>query len=68
MPTSRVTVAVLTYNRSRYLRETLAGLVRQAYPSDFWDLLVVDNNSTDDTKDVVSSFSASIPRPGASWR
>jgi hypothetical protein len=49
MPTLRVTVAVITYNRSRLLRETLAGIVRQNYPADCWELLVIDNNSTDDT-------------------
>jgi len=62
MPTPRVTVAVLTYNRSRLLRETLSCMVRQNYPVDRWELLVVDNNSKDDTKEVVSSFlSAATP-------
>jgi glycosyltransferase involved in cell wall biosynthesis len=63
MPTLRVTVAVITYNRSRYLRETLAGLTRQNYPAGCWELLVVDNNSTDDTRDVVAEFIASTPSP-----
>jgi glucosyl-dolichyl phosphate glucuronosyltransferase len=59
----RVTVAVITFNRSRYLRQTLAGLVRQEYPGDCWELLVIDNNSTDDTADAVASFMASTPSP-----
>jgi glycosyltransferase involved in cell wall biosynthesis len=63
MPTLRVTVAVITYNRSRFLRETLAGMVRQAYPTGSWELLVIDNNSTDDTPAVVASFTASHPAP-----
>jgi glucosyl-dolichyl phosphate glucuronosyltransferase len=63
MPKLRVTVAVITYNRSRYLRETLAGLVRQDYPADCWELLVIDNNSTDGTANVVASFMASNPAP-----
>jgi len=63
MPTPRITVAVITYNRSRYLKETLAGLARQDYPSDQWELLVVDNNSTDATGDVVGSFLRSSPMP-----
>jgi glycosyltransferase involved in cell wall biosynthesis len=63
MPKLRVTVAVVTYNRSRFLRETLAGLVRQNYPADLWELLVIDNNSKDDTRDVVASFMASTPSP-----
>jgi glycosyltransferase involved in cell wall biosynthesis len=63
MPTLRVTVAVITFNRSRFLRETLAGLVRQDYPAGCWELLVIDNNSTDDTRDVVASFLAAMPSP-----
>jgi GT2 family glycosyltransferase len=63
MPTLRVTVAVITFNRSGFLRETLAGLVRQDYPAGCWELLVIDNNSTDDTRDVVASFLAAMPSP-----
>jgi glycosyltransferase involved in cell wall biosynthesis len=63
MPTPRVTVAVLTFNRSKRLRETLAGMVRQNYPADGWELIVVDNNSTDDTGDAVSSFASAVPAP-----
>jgi len=59
----RVTVAVITYNRSRFLREALAGIVRQNYPADRWELLVIDNNSTDDTGEVVASFGVSMPAP-----
>jgi GT2 family glycosyltransferase len=63
MSTLRVTVAVITYNRSLYLKETLAGLVRQDYPAGCWELLVIDNNSTDDTRDVVAAFMAATPSP-----
>jgi glycosyltransferase involved in cell wall biosynthesis len=63
MSTPRVTVAVLTYNRSQRLRETLAGMVRQNYPAGGWELLVVDNNSTDDTKDAVASFASAVSAP-----
>lgn len=63
MSTLHVTVAVITYNRSQLLRETLAGLVRQDYPAGCWELLIVDNNSTDDTRDAVAAFMASTPSP-----
>jgi len=63
MPSLSVTVAVITYNRSRRLRETLAGIVRQNYPAGQWELLVIDNNSTDDTAEVVASFLSSAPSP-----
>jgi glycosyltransferase involved in cell wall biosynthesis len=63
MPIPRITVAVITYNRSRFLKETLAGLVKQDYPSALWELLVIDNNSTDDTAEVVASFMSAPPFP-----
>ncbi len=63
MPKLRITVAVITFNRSRFLRETLAAIVRQDYPGDQWELLVIDNNSKDDTREVVSSFVGATPAP-----
>ena len=63
MSNVRVTVAIITYNRARFLRETLAGVVRQNYPTDRWELLIVDNNSTDDTRQVVESFASAKPVP-----
>jgi GT2 family glycosyltransferase len=63
MPTLHITVAVITYNRSQLLRETLAGLVRQDYPAGCWELLIIDNNSTDDTRDAVASFMSATPSP-----
>lgn len=46
-----LTVALLTYNRSHYLRQSLQAILAQTY-GDF-ELLVLDNASTDDTPDVV---------------
>lgn len=61
-PTLSVTVAIPTYQRAGMLRQTLAGLVRQDYPHDLLEILIIDNNSPDDTRDVVASF-ASAPVP-----
>jgi glucosyl-dolichyl phosphate glucuronosyltransferase len=63
MSNPRITVAVITYNRSKYLRETLAGLVHQDYPTAQWELLVIDNNSSDNTASVVASFITASPSP-----
>lgn len=55
-------VVICTYNRSALLRTTLESL-RQLRTSRSWELLVIDNNSTDDTRTVVSSFGAHAPIP-----
>jgi len=57
-----VTVAIGTYNRARWLKEALAFLSCQDYPLDRYELIIVDNNSTDDTRAVVESF-AGAPKP-----
>ncbi|MDD5363743.1 MAG: glycosyltransferase family A protein [Gallionellaceae bacterium] len=46
-----LTVALLTYNRSNFLKEAVAGIQAQTY-RDF-EFLILDNGSTDDTPQVV---------------
>jgi glycosyltransferase involved in cell wall biosynthesis len=55
-PFLKVTVAILTYNRADFLRQTLAGIADQDFPRDYYEVLVVDNNSRDHTRQVVESF------------
>jgi glycosyltransferase involved in cell wall biosynthesis len=59
----KVTVIICTYNRAKLLRQTLAGVSRQDYPVDQLEVLVVDNNSTDDTQSVVAEFAAGPHTP-----
>ena len=49
-----LTVALLTYDRSHYLRQTLKAIMEQYYTE--FELLVLDNGSTDDTADAVLSM------------
>jgi glycosyltransferase involved in cell wall biosynthesis len=62
-PSLKVTVAIPTYNRAAFLRQTLAGLVTQQFPRDHFEILVLDNNSKDDTRAVVAEFARSTPAP-----
>lgn len=52
----KITIALLTYNRcgSGYLKESLEAILAQTY-TDF-ELLVVDNHSTDNTAELVMSY------------
>ena len=61
--TPKVTVAIPTYNRADFLRQTLAGLVVQQFPRDHFEILVLDNNSTDHTRAVVAEFASAHPAP-----
>ena len=61
--TPKVTVAIPTYNRAELLRQTLAGIGRQQFPTSQYEVLVIDNNSRDDTRRVVDSFASASPAP-----
>src|SRR5262245_60770540 len=52
-----LTVIVCTYNRAVSLANTLASLERQVVPKDAtWEAIVVNNNSTDETEEVIEKF------------
>jgi len=56
------TVLIATYNRSRLLDETLRYLARmQVSQALRWEVLVVDNNSSDDTRPVVERQIPTFP-------
>ncbi|HEY7519171.1 MAG TPA: glycosyltransferase [Methylomirabilota bacterium] len=53
----RLSIVVCTYNRAHSLALTLAALDAQETPPELgWDLLVVDNNSTDESRAVIDAF------------
>ena len=68
-----ISVGICTWNRAAALRRTLETLVALDPPDAPWELLVVDNNSTDDTPAVLRDFATRLPlrafhepRPGKS--
>jgi glucosyl-dolichyl phosphate glucuronosyltransferase len=57
-----ITVILCTYNRCQSLAKTLTGLAAQAFADRIeWEVLVVDNNSRDRTREVVEDFSLRYP-------
>ncbi len=58
----RFVVAICTWNRCALLRQTLGGLTELQIPQDIeWELLVVNNNCTDATDEVVDEFIRALP-------
>ena len=57
-----VTVAICTWNRAKLLDQTLAEMQKLVIPDGVeWELLVVNNNSTDETDEVISRYANTLP-------
>lgn len=54
---SKVSVVIPTYNRANFLSQAIQSVLSQSYSN--FELIVVDNASTDNTQEVVSFFSDS---------
>lgn len=50
-----ISVIISTYNRAKYIGITLDSFLNQSYPPSLYEIIVCDNNSTDNTKEVIES-------------
>lgn len=56
-----ISILIATYNRAEILRETLESMTRLERSGLKVEFVVVDNNSSDNTKQVVERFSSRLP-------
>lgn len=61
-PAVKFSILIATYNRAAVLAETLESLA-SLRPADSWEVVVVDNNSSDHTRQVVEAASRAFPVP-----
>lgn len=57
----QLSVIVSSYNRSKLLLETLESIIKQDCPPADYELIIINNNSTDDTDEMVNAFVARYP-------
>lgn len=57
----RITIAICTYNRAGYLKDTLEDLSEQNIDTEKFEILVINNNSEDGTETVCEIFSKTHP-------
>jgi len=51
-----VSVVICTYNRADYIGAALESLVKQKMPASQYEIIVVDNSSSDNTSEIVKDF------------
>ncbi|MBR2975255.1 MAG: glycosyltransferase family 2 protein [Alistipes sp.] len=54
----RLSLIIATYNRAAQLLTTLRSVAEQSARGELWECIIVDNNSTDDTRECVEAFIA----------
>jgi len=60
----KASIVVATYNRAGVLDQCIAALAAQTAPAHVpWEIVIVDNNSADDTREVVARWAARAPVP-----
>lgn len=51
-----ISVVIPTYNRKNILLKTIEGLFKQTYPKDRFEIVIVDDGSTDGTKEMIEDI------------
>jgi len=49
-----ISIIVPSYNKELYISETIFSVINQTYP--YWELLIIDDASTDGTNDIVTTI------------
>ena len=52
--TQLISIIIPTYNHAKYLGKALKSVLSQTYKD--WEVIVIDNHSTDETNEVISKF------------
>jgi glycosyltransferase involved in cell wall biosynthesis len=60
-------VVTYTYNREKLLAQVMESICSQSVPFHLYEVIVVDNRSTDGTRTVVESFAARFPNVRYTW-
>lgn len=56
-----ISVIICTYNRDKYIYQTLEHIARNGFPSEWYEILLINNNSTDGTASECQKFSHNYP-------
>ena len=54
----KISIIIVTYNSEKTITKLLDSILQSSYPTEAIEVIVVDNNSQDKTKDLILSFAA----------
>ncbi len=57
----RFSIIFCTYNREKYIYKALESIALQSYPRDKYEIVLVNNNSTDSTEELCNTFRKNYP-------
>lgn len=57
----RFSIIICTYNREKYIYNVMKSIVEQNIPTDKYEIVLVNNKSTDSTKDICLQFEKDYP-------
>jgi len=52
----KFSIIIPTYNRGYYIEKTINSFIELNYPKDKYEIIIVDNNSTDNTKTIINNL------------
>ncbi|MFA6550014.1 MAG: glycosyltransferase [Candidatus Gracilibacteria bacterium] len=50
-----ISIIIPTFNRAEFIADTVLSFINQEYPKDKYEIIVIDNNSSDDTKTIIQT-------------
>ncbi len=60
-PTHHISIIICSYNRGQFIGEALDSLAKQTLSADKFEIIIVNNNSTDNTESICKKFIAQHP-------
>ena len=56
-----ISVIICTYNRAKYIYDVLQSIALNDYPKSEYEIVLVNNNSTDNTEAEIARFASDYP-------
>lgn len=58
----KISIIICTYNRDRYILKALESCEKQNFPKDQFEIILINNNSTDNTDNICGDFKRNYPK------